>query len=473
MALLRFYLQGAARIALRNALVTLATLIVLLALAPDVTKHLRSLALALAAADAPRAPSILVVAIAGSIATSAGKTLRLGLRGWLASLPSSQGTHRRSIAAALLLPLAPLLAAVALSASLTVTVLEKSLSIPALLGSVMAIAAAAVSSIPVARGWLSRPIAIAAALVAASGSWIGVIGGVLLLLLWDLVSGEVQPLARPASREPVPSPAQRRRLEPPPGATRAVDSGDLDDSFDSMDSVDAVDLNGAVDSAGSADSPARTRRGPRLAALGFSLRIARRALGIRAFSSLPLTGLLLGVAWLFRTNNDLTREQAAGATRLCMMSAILLSQVVTAEALLTRRRPWPWLRSLPGSSRQRVGEDLAMLGIPALAAVLGACLLDPVAALTGLCASPLLVVLAGLTLRHARGRTSGVVGLLMGAGAVLVAIVTRWPASAFVMLLSTVPLFLLTARSDRRLVVTAWDPLHNDAAGDSLSEVYR
>jgi hypothetical protein len=201
--------------------------------------------------------------------------------------------------------------------------------------------------------------------------------------------------------------------------------------------------------------------------------LAWRSLRLRLLYPVLAAAFLLGAAWLFRINNQLSVAESALATRLATMCALLLGAGGLAEGLLARRRPWPWLRSLPSTSRRRVLEDVIVLGVPALPTLLLAGALDLRAAAIGFACLPLLTTIAVLSLRTAGGRVFGAIGVLFWAGAAVVACIAVWPWMSIVALVLTPGMVALAARSDRRRLVTGWEPLHHDAAGDSLSETSR
>lgn len=391
-SLLRFHALGAARLAQRNGLATLALLIVMLAFAPDPAQLLRAIGLALTASSAPRTPAILWMLAAILLARRAFPTLQLGTGGWLGSLPLRPADHRRALALALLAPMLPWIAAHAAFATLTQPLFGESISIPSLVGAGVGYAAAGAAVVPVRRRWLAGPLA--------------------LLLGWDLAAGPATSLRRPRPR------ARH--------ADRWI--------------------------------------GPTL---------AWRALGRRWVWPTAVGACLLGAAWLFRANNDVPDSQSAFVVRLALLGSLWLGLLILAEALLARRRPWPWRRSLPDTSTRRCIEDGIVLGVPALPAIVLAALLDRGSAVVGLGALPLLAAIGVWALRLAPGRILGVVGPFSWTAGLVVAACALRPAAALLALPLAPLLIRLAARVDRAQVVTGWEPLHHDAAGDSMNEVSR
>lgn len=411
--LLRFHTLGAARLAQRNTLATLALLIVMLAFAPDPARITSAIGLAMTASEAPRTPALLWMVVAILLARRAVPTLQLGSGGWLGSLPVRPADHRRALALALTVPLFPLIAAHAVFAMLTPILFRDSISVPSLTGSAVGYVAAAASAIPVRRGTLASPLAALAAFVWILGSWTSVLLALCLVVAWDLAAGPVVPMRRPRPRK-------------------------------------------------------------RHADRWIAPILSWRALGWRVISP-TITGVfLLGAAWLFRANNDVPASQSALVTRLALLSALWLGLQILAESLFVRRRPWPWHRSLPSTSMRRAIDDAIVLGIPALPVVVLAALIERGSAAAGLGTLPLLAAVNVWALRLAPGRVLGVIGPGSWIGGLLViAACTLWPLAS-IFALALVPLaILLAARVDRMQIVTAWEPLHHDAAGDSMSEVSR
>jgi hypothetical protein len=71
--------------------------------------------------------------------------------------------------------------------------------------------------------------------------------------------------------------------------------------------------------------------------------------------------------------------------------------------------------------------------------------------------------------RRARGRQTRAGGEILVIGGIVAGLVTVWPLVALACLALAPAAIALAARSDRRLVVTAWDELHHVAEGDTLA----
>ncbi|MGE0554718.1 MAG: hypothetical protein AB7R55_14920 [Gemmatimonadales bacterium] len=405
-ALIRFQTRGAAGLAQRNALATFVVLILGLSLIPDGPNVLRDLGFALVARDAPRTPALLVALLALSVATHAVPVLRLGLGGWLRSLPLSDRDHRRALAIGLLVPLVPIAVGMALAIPVTGIGFARPLSIPALLGLPLVLLAAGAAALPVGRGLLARPLALVALGLATRGRWLALGGAALALLGWDLVAGAVA-------------------LGP-----RAIERRHSSDRW----------------------------LGPVL---------VWRALGWRLLAPTLAAVPLLGAALAYRMNNELTAREAGFGTRLALLATLACGIAMLGDALVARRRPWPWARSLPWSAARRVLDDALVLGVAALPPILLANLLDWRVALVGLAALPLLLLIALGALPGARGRLLGVSGMLSWRSGLVVGGLAFAPWLALAAAGLAPLAFRIAARAERRAVVTGWEPLHHAAAGDS------
>jgi hypothetical protein len=410
--LLRYYARGAGALAQRNALVTVAAVILALALVPEAPAFLRQVALALAAREAPRAPALLVAAVALGIAAKSAATLRLGLGGWIRSLPLDGRQHRRAMAVALLVPLAPVLAAEGLALSLTPTLLDEPAGLAPLLGCGIGALAAGAAAIPVRRGAVARPLALAAALLSTRGGAAAIGASFVLLLAWDVTAGAVE-LPRRAG--------ERRRL-----ADRWI-----------------------------------------------PVLLTWRALRFRMLGSLVPAALLLWAAWLYRVNNGLSVAQAGFVTRLATLGSLVLGLAALGDGLVVRRRPWSWARSLPATAAGRVVEDALAISAPAVATLAVATWLDWRAGALGLASLPTLALLAAGAVRRAGGKLYRASGQVLWSGGTLVALVAVWPIAAALALAVSPALVALAARAEKRLVVTGWEPLHHGAEGDPLSGATR
>lgn len=408
LALLRFHLRGAGALAQRNVLATVAAAILSLVLVPDAPVVLGRIALGMVAKDGDRLTALIPFALGLALATQAMPTLRLGLGGWLRSLPLDHRQHRRAVVTALALPQAPILAAGLAAILVTAVVFDRPLAPAAILGIPLGVLAAGAAAVPVARGWLARPAALAAGLLGTLGAWPAVAGGVALLVVSDLVAGAIT-LA--------PRPLERRRL----------------------------------------------------AAGQLGVTLAYRAVGARVIG--PLVVAILGVlaGWAYRVNNGFSVAEAGFGVRVALVSTLGGSMALLADALMVRRPVWPWLRSLPTTAGGRVVEDAVIISLPALVAVALAIRVDWGAAVVAAATAPFLALVTVATLRRAGGKLLGTTGSVAWITVPTAVLVARWPLIAIGAVAAAPLMYWAAVRADKRLIVTGWQPLHHAAAGDSMA----
>jgi hypothetical protein len=410
LALIRFHIGGGARVASRNAIATIGLIIIVLGSAPDPLVWLRFLALGVAGAGFGSGPLIGLAAIAAALARDGVPRLTLGLGGWTRSLPVTGEQHRRAVVFGLPIIQLPLVASALLAALLTVVAYHIPLSWPKLAGMPLALIAAGAAAVPARRGLLTAPVFAVAALLASLGRWDALAAAVALFVIADLVAGS---LRFPAHRAAVPVPAT-------PGTL-------------------------------------------------YMFRFTWRALGWRLLAPVPIAALALAAAWFYSRNNELNATDTAFVARLWSIIAIALYVGAVGDTVVTRRPSWPWIRSLPWSSRDRALDDATAIGAPAVVIALAAAVVDLRTAAVALAAIPPLAMLASWLLHGARRRLTRVSGSMIVVGALLGTAVAFWPWIIVVALASTPLLLRAAAHRDRREIVTGWKELHHDATGDSLA----
>ncbi len=407
--LIRFFAVGAASVALRNSIILFAALVLSLVVVPipSVPLFIRTNVLGLVGPDGSRLLALGFAALGVTLASQAGPALRLGLGGWIRSLPMTAATHRRAMAAALIVPLAPLLVVVLGSVGLTLVAYQSPIDMVRVAGLFCSLGLAGAAGVPVTRWWVGWPVAAAGAVAALSGG-IGIAAALALGVVWNLVAG---PISVPRHH-----------------------------------------------AGGWHQSPRWL--GPM---------IAWRALGSRMIPATVAPLMLCGAAYLYRVNNHLTVAESAGVTRLAVSMALVVTLAAMADLLVVRRPPWPWARSLPAGSRARVLDDVITMAVPAVPTLLVALGLDRRALLVGLVGLPVLALLAAGAIRRAPGRISRASGEFLITGSAVAVGVTIWPVAALAGLAAIPVLWWHAARADRRLVVTRWQSLHHQAGGDSLA----
>jgi hypothetical protein len=348
--------------------------------------------------------------IACALARDAVPRLTLGLGGWTRSLPATGEQHRRGVVYGLPIIQLPLGVAVLVSAALTVAAYHVPLSWAKLVGAPLALVVAGAAAVPARRGILSQPLFGVSALLASLGRWDALAASLGLFVLADLAAGA---LRLPAHRTAVPAPAT-------PGTLRMF-------------------------------------------------RFTWRALSWRLLAPAPMAALALAAAWFYSRNNDLNAVDTGFVARLWSIIALALYIGAVGDTVVSRRPSWPWIRSLPWSSRDRALDDAIAIGAPAIVVALATVVVDVRTVVTALAAIPPLAMLASWLLHGARRRLTRVSGPLIVIGALLgtAAAFSTWTIVAG--LLATPVLLAAAARRDRREIVTGWKELHHDAAGDSLA----
>jgi hypothetical protein len=356
---------------------------------------------------------MLIVAMAAGAASAAAPRVCRGLSGWLRHLPVDGLAHRRAAALAVAvaqLPLSILLAVLSLYGAAG----REAFAVEVLALAVTALATA-VALVPAKRRLASGPLALAAALVAGSGSWLALAAGAGLLAVADAVAG---PLARVGPQAPV--------------------SG----------------------------------RGRGLGGPWIEARIAWRALGWRLAGAYAAGLLPLLAAFAFANNNDqLAPAHQRLATLLGGGWAVVLLFAQLAESLAVRRPSWPWSRSLPWPAARRVGADAVFLALHTLPLFLLGVLMAPVPwALLGPAALvPLLSLRAAGAMRRAPERRTGASGEILGEGLFLGALVSLLPWTALLALPAVPWALKAAAERERAQKVSRWLELHHLAAGDPQS----
>jgi len=170
--------------------------------------------------------------------------------------------------------------------------------------------------------------------------------------------------------------------------------------------------------------------------------------------------------FILRNNPDLGADLAHRTVRICGTLAECALAAALASSIVRTRPAWAWIRSLPWSARQRVLGDLvmhatALFMIPLVLVPLDAANAGAVALL----AIPLGAVSAA-AIRAGAGRQTSAAGEIACAALVYGTLLALWPMSGVISLCTT-PLLLRAAEGrERNAIVTRWDELHHDAAGD-------
>jgi hypothetical protein len=409
-SLFRFHVAGGGRVASRNAIATICTIIIVLGSAPDPLVWLKFLALGVAGAGHDSGPLIGLTLIALALSFEAVPRLTLGLGGWTRSLPATAVQHRRGATYGLPIIQVPLVTSAVLAALLTSLVFRVPLAWPKLLGVPIALVAAGAAAVPAQRWLISIPAFTASALLAAYGRWTTLAAAVALFAVGELLAGGIR---FPARRPAVAAPAA-------PGTMRMF-------------------------------------------------RFTWRAAGLRLLAPLPMPALALAAAWFYSRNNELGPADTAFVARLWSVIAVSLYIGAVGDIVVSRRPSWPWARSLPWSSMTRAIDNAIAIGAPAVPIALLAAVVDLRTTLIAVAALPPLAAFASLLLHGARRRLTRVSGRTILVGTAFATAVAFVPWVVAFALVATPFLLRAAAWRDRREIVTGWKELHHDAAGDSLA----
>jgi hypothetical protein len=406
-SLLRFHLRVGARLALRVMVPVFASAAGgLMLLGID---FINSLSVTLFGARGKAGSGLPIAFVCLGVAWVAAPRVCRGIDGWLRHLPATGLDHRRSAQLAIAAAQGSILA---LLVFLVIAAARNGGDPwPSLAGLLVAAPAAALAAMPVER-FAARPLALAAAFLPFSGSWLAVAGGATLLLLADRIAG---PLRK-----------SRAAVELPRSARQGTGSW-------------------------------------------LEARIAWRALGGSLFGAYLTALLPLGAAALFVRNNELPGIYIRLGALLGGGCAVVFLLSGLAEGLAVRRPAWPWSRSLPWQASRRVLLDALFLGAHALPLVLLTAWIEPVAAIAVLAEIPLLASRSAGAMRRAPERRTGASGEILMEGLLLAAAVALLPWVSLLALLGSPLAVRAAAERERRQKVSRWQEIHHLAAGDPQS----
>jgi hypothetical protein len=442
-ALVRLHAGAGTRAALRSGAIGVGVVIVAFGMAPSPAYTLMRFILGIVAPPPPGAWDAIpesrleLALLALGFAAVGARRVTAGATGWMASLPASRRSARRAAWAAstgAALPVAVFLVGACL---MTPTVYRSALVPMAVLSLPLVLAAAGAAALPV-RAWGWRGVALLALLASVRHDAAGAAIAVALLLAWDRGVAGLAPPFRRMARDELPS---RGRMARDTRASRA----------------------GASPSAS-----------PRAAAFTLALRWSWRAAGARAWlEALLLATLFVSFTALARRNNpDLAPATLDVIGRIGAGIGVTVAVAAMGAALLARRPPWAWLRTLPWSARGRVAVDLAALAGPALVVIV---VIVATGATFGLAALPATLGVATVTVPSAAGalrvgarRQTGAWGEPGLVGLLAVSLLAWWPWLALATPVLGVALALRAERRDRRDDgAVRWSELRHDLASDA------
>jgi hypothetical protein len=304
LALIRFHVRAGVRLAWRIAIPVFTAPTLAVAMSPEPSGTLDRLARGAVAKTGGESLATLMALACLAVASWGAPRLAYGVRGWLRQLPAGDSAWRRSLTCALVLTELPV---VALWALLCLFAWSQGIPVAARRAWSVLLMTVGAAQLALPKGIRRHAVfggslALAAAL-AADPRWMGIaVGG---LFVFDSLSGASTNVRR----------ARRRRW-----------------------STEARFLG---------------------------LRVTSRAIGAPLLRRYVILVLPLTATALFLENNDLSLEQTELATRLGGGFSVAACVWWTSKLVLSRRPPWPWMRSLPWSSRHRVQEDVLFLALSA------------------------------------------------------------------------------------------------------------
>jgi hypothetical protein len=197
--------------------------------------------------------------------------------------------------------------------------------------------------------------------------------------------------------------------------------------------------------------------------------ISMRAVGARFIPLYLMSFVVLILSRLFVLNNRVDGALESAAIRFGGTASLVVFLSLLASFLAARRPPWPWIRSLPSSARERIVTDAVFLAIPSLSLVAVTAALSPTAAPAILAALPWLSIRAAAHMRRSPDLRSGpsLAILLEGLFAAIALSLAWW--SCLALLAASLPALTWASRLEQRVKVSRWTELHHLTTGDPQS----
>jgi hypothetical protein len=185
--------------------------------------------------------------------------------------------------------------------------------------------------------------------------------------------------------------------------------------------------------------------------------------------SLLLPIVFVGFAYLIIGHNpDLAASTYHRTVRMAGSLALGALAASLSNALLRARPTWPWSRSLPWSSSQRIVADAVALGAPLLLVTWALTPLDLPNALATLLTIPAIALAGAAALRVGARRQTGAAGEVVVVATIAGALIAVSPALAILPLVGTPFIARFAAERDRRMVSSRFVELQHDAAADAV-----
>jgi hypothetical protein len=408
----RFHWRSGARVALRANGVVGASVVFALALDMNVVEGIRIRAIQLTSHGLGWGARAELAGLSVALAAMAMPRVTLGATGWMRSLPVSRADARRGAALAL--------ASVQVF-TMTVGLLAILLSLfayhvrldPAKIGTLPLIYLAAASAVLPVESRIGRMLSVLALAFALPGTWISGLASLVALAAADRVSRGIIPWRRTRGRR----------------AAR-------------------ISLSG----------------GPVSEWMRFTLRTLPLA---NVAGSVVLPTLCTALAALIVLHNpDIDSATATRSIRIGGMLALIALAGGLAANIVGARPSWPWARSLPWSSRHRVTGDAILIGAASILIPIYFVFIDARSALQLALTVPAIAITAASAIRAGARRQTSAVGEIATVGVVMGLAITFWPWTSALALAAAPILFNRAERRERSVLVTRFEELHHDAAGD-------
>jgi hypothetical protein len=408
----RFHWRSGARVALRANGVVGASVVFALALDMNAIEGIRIRTIQLVSHGFGWGARAELAGLSVALAAMAMPRVTLGATGWMRSLPVSRADARRGAALSLASVQVFTLTVGALAVLLGVFVYHARLDIAKVVTLPLIYLAAATTVLPVESA-TGRVLSATALVLALSGTWISGAASLLSLVFADRVSGGITSWRRARGRR-----ASHLRL-----------------------------TDGAV-----AEWMRFTLRTLPLANVGGSL--------ILPVLCTVLSGLIV------LHNPDIDTATATRSIRIGGTLALIALAGGLAANIVGARPSWPWARSLPWSSRQRVTGDAILIGIASILIPIYFAFIDARSAVQLALTVPAIAIAAASAIRAGAHRQTSAAGEIAAFGVLIGVVITFWPWSALLVLAASPVLFARAERRERALLVTRFEELHHDAAGD-------
>ena len=353
-------------------------------------------------------PGILFTIILIATSRMSAKRISLGLNGWIGHLPVSSLTNRRLAETAVFIAQIPVILALGILPAASILIYGEPVY-DFLSGLPLLGYAAAKASLSTQRNALNKLLSISACILFGSGQWLYLPAGIGLIILTEKVSGPL--------------------------------------------------------------TITKKKHGFIFIFRGLMLNwaIVWRAIKFRICFPYLYAFLGIGGILLFLENNqvaaDLARRVgiAGGAISITGFLAFF------AQHLSAQRPAWPWVRSLPWSSRQRILLDSLFFLTFILPLVFIVFFINWQASFPFAAWLPFACIWSSMCLRISGKSKMGPAGRILSVGFVSSLLITILPFVSLVFL-GMVPLLLKHAAAyERNLKVSRWLKFHHLAAGDTLS----